>query len=627
MDSASPAFDPDALTYRSFLPRSQHHSSASSPSIPTVPTFPELTLLQQELQHLSEKASHRYDRYSNELLKLEGGPALLAQAQSKESSVSSTPNALTPTSATFNTATQGGAGGNAASAAANASAIAAARTSSASPVTASPSSFSSSAARAGGAASTTGTTPAGGSSPSIVKLGVVTLKLKRSDATEDEQSTTSTPNTIKIRTGTPSLAQDGFTKKKKKREVDEDSEYSEDDRAVPPPKVKRSDDLATVKAGRSTSPQPVKPTTNRNNTPKANQNRTGDKAHSGSHQKKKKNDHPTEKTQKPPPKAQEVQEDFSKVKVANQIPIQTFWTSMDPYFRPFTESDRNVLEEQAETDQVTPLMIPPLGRHYQDVWAEEDRSLLPFDGYESRRNSVDSIKEPGPSRNTVYNQPFELTDENIDQDEVSCGPLTERIICSLISEEVADAKDFAQDEDAPRASPSPAAMQSNARNYAELEERIKRELRYIGLLGNEEINWDAREDDEISITLRSLQKELRDVMKVNRSRKQKLLGLVNNHLAYQEYNTILDDLDKQVEQGYLKRFRMTKSKKKKTSTPKALSENALSAMDRRKRFVQGVGPIFPPENYTIPTKSIYQDEVQPKPSSTPLTYRELNGLP
>ncbi|KAG0374462.1 Transcriptional regulator [Mortierella sp. AD032] len=618
MDSASPAFDPDALTYRSFLPRSQHSSSVSSPSIPTVPTFPELTLLQQELQHLSEKASGRYDRYSNELLKLEGGPVLLAQAQSKESSVSSTPNALTPTSAASNT--QGSTGGNTATAAVNTA-------NSASPVTASPSSFSSSTARAGAAGSTTGTTPAGGSSPSLVKLGVVTLKLKRSDAAEDEPSATSTPNTIKIRTGTPSLAQDGFTKKKKKREVDDESEYSEDDR-VPPPKVKRSDDsTATTKAGRSMSPQPVKANTNRNNTPKANQNRTGDKAHSGSHQKKKKNDHPTEKTQKPPPKAQEVQEDFSKVKVANQIPIQTFWTSMDPYFRPFTESDRSVLEEQPEIDQVTPLMIPPLGRHYQEAWAEEDRSLLPFDGYESRRNSVDSIKEPTLSRNTVYSQPFELTDENIDQDEVSCGPLTERIICSLISEEVADAKDFAQEEEARGASPSPAAAQSNTRNYAELEERIKRELRYIGLLGNEEINWDAREDDEISITLRSLQKELRDVMKVNRTRKQKLLGLVNNHLAYQEYNAILDDLDKQVEQGYLKRFRMTKSKKKKTSTPKALSENALSAMDRRKRFVQGVGPIFPPENYTIPTKSIYQDEVQPKASSTPQTYRQLNGLP
>lgn len=44
------------------------------------------------------------------------------------------------------------------------------------------------------------------------------------------------------------------------------------------------------------------------------------------------------------------------------------------------------------------------------------------------------------------------------------------------------------------------------------------------------------------------------MMKVNKARKLRLLGLVNNHLAYQEYNTILDDLDKQVEQGYLKRF-------------------------------------------------------------------------
>ncbi|KAI8602357.1 histone acetyltransferases subunit 3-domain-containing protein [Dissophora ornata] len=373
------------------------------------------------------------------------------------------------------------------------------------------------------------------------------------------------------------------------------------------------------------SPQPIKLNTNRNSTPKASQGRTGDKAHSASHQKKKKNE--TEKSQKPPPKAQEVQEDFSKVKVANQVPIQAFWASMEPYFRPFTESDRVVLEE--EGDQVTPLLIPPLGKHYLDAWAEEDRALMPYDGYESRRSSVDLVKDPTLSRNTVYNQPFELTDENIEQDEVSCGPLTERIICSLIAEDVVEPKELTQDDDQSALPPSPAptVAQSNAKNYAELEERLKRELRFVGLLGSDEIDWDAREDDEISITLRSLQKELRDVMKVNKARKQRLLGLVNNHLAYQEYNTILDDLDKQVEQGYLKRFRMTKSKKKKTSTPKSLSENALSAMDRRRRFVQGVGPIFPAENYTIPTKSIYEDEPEPKTASgTPLSYRQLNGL-
>ncbi|KAF9382307.1 Transcriptional regulator [Podila verticillata] len=567
-------------------------------------------VLQQELQHLSEKAGARLERYNNELARLEG--ATTNSVPSKDSSVSSTPTSTTSNSAAiFNSTSQG--------LSSTATAASASGRASASPINSSPSSFSGG-SRATGASGTPASGTAAGSS---TKLGVVTLKLKRSDApesakTDDEQSVSSTPNTIKLRTGTPS-SQDSVMKKRKKRDLDEDSEYSEDERATHS-KAKRSEDYLT-KAGRSTSPQPVKPSTNRNNTPKSAQHKTGDKAHSGAQQKKKKNEHHTEKTQKPPPKVQEVQEDFSKVKVANQIPIQTFWTSMEPFFRQFTEADRAVLEE--EGDQVTPLLIPPLGKHYLDVWAEEERSLMPFDGYNSRRNSVDSTKDIIPSRNAVSSVPFELTEDNIDQDEVSCGPLTERIICSLISEEV-DPKLVKQDDES---ASQPAITQSHPRNYAELEERVKRELRYIGLLGNEEIDWDAREDDEISIQLRSLQKELREVMKVNKSRKQKLLGLVNNHLAFQEYNTILDDLDKQVEQGYLKRFRMTKSKKKKTSTPKSLSENALSAMDRRRRFVQGVGPIFPAESYTIPSTSIYEEELQPKSSSTIQTYRQLNGLP
>ncbi|KAF8967994.1 Transcriptional regulator [Entomortierella lignicola] len=613
MDStASSNIDPNALTFRNYLKSSQQPSA--SPSILVIPPYPELAALQQELLYLAEKANIRLEKYTGELSRLDGASHL---AQSKDSSLSST-----PTSSTSAAAAQG------ASTGANTSANVA--RSSASPNASSPSSHSNT-SKAGGSSGAQAQS-SGGNSPAIVKLGVVTLKLKRSDAaesskTDDELSSASTPNTIKIRTGTPSLAQDGFVKKKRKRELEDDSEYSEDDR-VALPKSKRSDDYLLNKTGRSMSPQPVKLNPNRHGTPKAVQNRTGDKGHSSSHQKKKKNSEKTDKAQKP--KSQEVQEDFSKVKVANQIPIQTFWASMDPYFRPFTEADRAVLEE--ERDNVTPLLIPPLGKHYLDAWTEEDRALLPFDGFESRRSSVDIVKDTAPSRNTVYNQPFELTDENIDQDEVSCGPLTERIICSLIAEEVVDPKEIKDDDEQVEAeaslSTTPAASQSNARNYAELEERIKRELRYIGLLGNEEIDWDAREDDEISITLRSLQKELREVMKVNKSRKQRLLGLVNNHLAYQEYNTILDDLDKQVEQGYLKRFRMTKSKKKKTSTPKSLSENALSSMDRRRRFVQGVGPIFPPENYTIPTKSIYQDELEPKASiGAPQSYRQLNGLP
>ncbi|KAF9429560.1 Transcriptional regulator [Entomortierella beljakovae] len=615
MDSnASSSIDPNALTFRNYIrPTQQQPSSSPSISSSVIPPYQELTALQQELQYLAEKANIKFEKYKGELSKLDGS----SLAQSKDSSVSSTPN-----SSVSATGYNGGSGGG------NASASAA--RSSASPNTSSPSSFSNS-SRAAGGLSGAQAQGSGTGSPSIVKPGVITLKLKRSDAAEssktDDEQSSSTPNTNKNRTGTPKLVQDGFVKKKRKRDFDDDSEYSEEDRAALP-KSKRSDDYLLGKTGRSMSPQPTKLNNNRHSTPKATQNRMGDKGNPpSSYQKKKKNEMQNEKSQKPTPKSQEVQEDFSKVKVANQVAIQTFWASMDPFFRPFLESDRTVLEEDGDT--VTPLLIPPLGRHYLDVWAEEDRALLPFDGFESRRSSVDLPKDPALSRNTVYNQPFELTEENIDQDEVSCGPLTERIICSLIAEDVVEPNEIKQDEEQETPSTSTeTANQSNTRNYAELEERIKRELRYIGLLGNEEIDWDAREDDEISITLRSLQKELRDVMKVNKSRKQRLLGLVNNHLAYQEYNTILDDLDKQVEQGYLKRFRMTKSKKKKTSTPKSLSENALSAMDRRRRFVQGVGPIFPAENYTIPTKSIYQEELEPKQNiGAPQTYRQLNGLP
>ncbi|KAG0223594.1 Transcriptional regulator [Actinomortierella wolfii] len=549
----TPMLDSSTLTFRNYVNRQY---SSASPMSQNVPSYQELTALQQELQLLSEKASLQRERYENELSRLE---ASLGSSGTVRNSVSPTVSSTS----SFSSSKAGGGNDKAGK----------------------------SSTPAGGAAS--GTSAGSSSIGNSSKPGLVTLKLKRSDATEngktdDEQS--ATPTTIKLN----AASFNALDKKKRKKDNPDDSDYSEDDRGSLA-KAKREE----FKQGRSASPQPTK-FNPKNSTPKSQA--------SGSHQKKKKNS----ETEKHKPKVQEVQEDFSKVKVANQIPIQTFWASMEPYFRPFTESDRLALEE--EGDQVTPLLIPPLGKHYLDVWAEEERSLMPsFDGYDSRRNSIESgsNKDATPSRNIVSNIPFELTDENIEQDEVSCGPLTERILSSLVAENVIDPSEIKQDDDSTSATTSATPQPRgppNPCNYAELEERMKRELRYIGLLGDDEIDWDAREDDEISITLRALQKELREVMQINRYRKQKLSKLVSDHLAYQEYNMILDDLDKQVEQGYLKRFRITKSKKKKTTTPKTLSENALSAMDRRRRFIQGVGPIFPAEKFSIPRESIYDDE-------------------
>lgn len=168
--SASPGVDPNALTFRNYLNLSSN-SSSTSPSIPVIPSYQELSTLQQELLYLSEKAAQRHEKYTAELSRLDGG----SNHQSKDSSLSSTP-VSSASAATFNSVSQGlthtsSVGANASSATVR---------SSASPNASSPSSFSGSRAGGSSGAPTQGT--GGGSSPSMVKLGVVTLKLKRSDA-------------------------------------------------------------------------------------------------------------------------------------------------------------------------------------------------------------------------------------------------------------------------------------------------------------------------------------------------------------------------------------------------------------------------------------------------------------
>jgi hypothetical protein len=49
---------------------------------------------------------------------------------------------------------------------------------------------------------------------------------------------------------------------------------------------------------------------------------------------------------------------------------------IEPYFRPFTEDDRAFLLERG--DNVTPYLIPKLGKHYSKQWAEEDGGLVSF---------------------------------------------------------------------------------------------------------------------------------------------------------------------------------------------------------------------------------------------------------
>lgn len=189
-------------------------------------------------------------------------------------------------------------------------------------------------------------------------------------------------------------------------------------------------------------------------------------------------------------------------------------------------------------------------------------------------------------------------------------------------------------------------------DYPTFEERLKRELKYVGIYmnlpkdennpDNEDPDWiTGREDDEVSAELRELQSTLKDVTRRNQKRKEILKPLLERELAWQEYLSILDDLDKQIDQAYVKRIRAPKKKKKHHSIAstgggnsshlhgggngsgnynsnisasqlaqqKAANSSLKALLDKRQRWISKIGPIFdrPEIMKRIPKESVFKD--------------------
>lgn len=188
-------------------------------------------------------------------------------------------------------------------------------------------------------------------------------------------------------------------------------------------------------------------------------------------------------------------------------------------------------------------------------------------------------------------------------------------------------------------------------DYQQVDERLKQELRHIGFLpslpgdgsatnNNAATNgassgangasssaaaggssnaggpdpsstadYDGAFDDEVAARLRLLQTRLREQALVNGARKARLTELVKERMAHQEYQTILEDLDSQVQAAYLKRTR-TMGKKPKKARPGAAQPAAAAGglarpgigdltktlMERRRRWIENIGTVFDGEN-------------------------------
>ncbi|KAL2868838.1 histone acetyltransferase NGG1 [Aspergillus lucknowensis] len=337
--------------------------------------------------------------------------------------------------------------------------------------------------------------------------------------------------------------------------------------------------------------------------------------------------------------------DFSNSKPTNQVNANTFLLYIEPYVRPLMEEDIAFLKEKG--DRVTPFIMPKRGKkHYTEVWAEED-GLMNLD-------QTNGEKERLPL-NQGRGNIDQVTDETVETDKVSVGPLVSRLYSLLRYEHRAtpdettingavngdislnglngDSMDIdhptgdAETKPKPSAtsfrdaSPSGFKVPAAKLDHSQLDERLKAELRHVGFLGaDDNPDYDAHYDDDIAQRLRLLQSELKKQMIINSARKARVLEIARERMAFQEYMTIHDDLDSQVQQAYLKRTR-TLGKSKKGSQVKhrpggagggshvvsaagisrpAIGDVARTLMDRRKRWRDCIGPVFKDCKTTVP---------------------------
>lgn len=328
-------------------------------------------------------------------------------------------------------------------------------------------------------------------------------------------------------------------------------------------------------------------------------------------------------------------DDFTRAKPTNQVQFSTYTAFLEPYFRPYAEEDLSFLNQSAVTpvyhgQMPNPYTIPPLGPIYTRAWATEDG---PDPGY-----SIQQLPTPA-STDISSGSADDLSDETLDSNSVSCGPLVSRLLAAIIPDpgnsdsltanaSGADGELMASGGGAddsvdgslsdskfvPTVETIEPFKNSTAINpdYFSLEERLKREMKYIGVLTSADIDWASGEDDEICLELRTAQRELRRVASENASRKRKLAPMVATQMAYQEYAQILDDLDKQVDNMYIKRSR-NKAKKRKgvpmPSGPEAalIDSGAVKALlDKRSRWINKIGPCF--DKYSImrtPSETVF----------------------
>jgi hypothetical protein len=272
-----------------------------------------------------------------------------------------------------------------------------------------------------------------------------------------------------------------------------------------------------------------------------------------------------------------------KPKIPNQVPITAFWSYVDGFFRKITDDDIRFLQNKE---------IPP------------EYFLIP------------------PVENKNFKKKISFKD---------------RLFSSFLEEKLYDPEVLSQDE-----KEEDASGQDQEVPIPDLEQRILAELQLAGLvtdLGSEddddEHTKQDREDDEICVEIRKLQAKLKEQATINGYRKTVLLERVVKQAIYQDFASVMDDIDKQFEFAFSKRVKNMKRKKKQPSSASSSSKaqnqtvQLVQILEKRKNLLKRFKGIVPTQSeLEIPTESIYkQSEIDAELSNYPLGLLSLPSLP
>lgn len=346
--------------------------------------------------------------------------------------------------------------------------------------------------------------------------------------------------------------------------------------------------------------------------------------------------------------------DFSNAKPANQVNAGVFANYVEPYVKPLTEEDIAFLKERS--DRTGPFVMPKRGnKYYKDIWNEEDDTSM----------RIDTKLDKNPPNEARGDMDMMADDVAERPSDVSTGPVLARLLATMrpenrntINGDTNGLTNGDMDIDGetngephingnaepqPSATYVPESQTTNWKNqtvpppdFAQLDERIMEELRHIGFIGEDEApntsgthnQYDERYDDDVAARLRYLQNELRYYSILNGARKARILELTEERMAMQEYNTIADDLDTQLNQAYLKRNRNIGKGKKNPPKPKpgvAVPSGASAAaaggvskpgvgepirllMHRKNEWNNIIGPVVNYGMASIPEQSIFGEE-------------------